>query len=138
MTVKISTNKDAIDIDAVHEYISERSYWGEGRSRAKVEESICNSVCFSAFSNGEFAGFARVISDCVAMAYILDLFVLERFRGRGISLQLVETILDYEPFAGVTWMLATRDAHELYRRFGFECIDGSERYMKKAPENKKR
>lgn len=126
----ISTDRARIDLDLVHGFLT-ASYWAEGIPRETVARSIAGSLPFGLYTGERQIGFARVITDRATFAYLSDVFVLAEFRGRGLGVWLVETILAH-PALGEprTWLLATRDAHELYRRMGFvEAAPG--RYMGK-------
>jgi GNAT superfamily N-acetyltransferase len=110
-----------VDIEAVHDYLSEVSYWAKGRSRESVERSIANSAAvIGAYHHGEQIGFARTVSDGVAIAYLADLYVLPEYQGRGIGAELIAALVTSDGWGNVRWMLRTQDAHELYARFGFE------------------
>jgi GNAT superfamily N-acetyltransferase len=119
----ISTAPERLDLDVIHGFISS-SYWAPGRSRERVESSIAHSLPFGLYHRpgAQLAqvGFARVVTDYSTFAYLADVFVLEAHRGRGLGVWLVETVLALPELAGVRWMLGTRDAHELYRKFGFQ------------------
>lgn len=108
-----------VDVAAVHRFLSERSYWAHGRSRARVEELIRGSArVVGLYEGGRQVGFARVVSDG-AIAYLADVYVLEHLRGRGLGLRLIQAAVDDGPFAHCRWLLHTADAHDLYRRLGF-------------------
>lgn len=115
----ISTDASMLDLEVVHGYLS-RSYWAAGVSEDVVRRSIENSLCFGVYRGEEQAGFARVVTDRATFAYLADVFVLEEHRGQGIGKWLVEVILSHPELQGLRrWMLATRDAHDLYRRYAF-------------------
>jgi GNAT superfamily N-acetyltransferase len=115
----ISTDASMLDLEVVHGYLS-RSYWAAGVPEDVVRRSIENSLCFGVYRGEEQAGFARVVTDRATFAYLADVFVLEEHRGRGIGKWLVEVILSHPDLQGLRrWMLATRDAHDLYRRYTF-------------------
>ncbi|MFL6057368.1 MAG: GNAT family N-acetyltransferase [Rubrobacteraceae bacterium] len=115
----ISTDASMVDLEAIHSYLS-RSYWAAGVPEDVVRRSIENSLCFGVYRGEEQAGFARVVTDRATFAYLADVFVLEEHRGRGIGKWLVEVILSHPDLQGLRrWMLATRDAHDLYRRYAF-------------------
>jgi GNAT superfamily N-acetyltransferase len=109
-----------IDVDAVHAYISRESYWGRGRPRERVERTVHGSTrVLGLYLDGEQIGFARAVSDGVTVAYLADVYVLPRFRGRGLGLELVREIVEGGPCWDVRWMLHTADAQGLYARLGF-------------------
>jgi GNAT superfamily N-acetyltransferase len=115
----ISTDASLLDLQVVHGYLSE-SYWAAGVPEEVVRRSIENSLCFGVYRGEEQAGFARVVTDSATFAYLADVFVLEEHRGRGIGKWLVEVILSHPELQGLRrWMLATRDAHDLYLRYAF-------------------
>jgi GNAT superfamily N-acetyltransferase len=115
----ISTNGSLLDLKAVHDFLS-TSYWAAGVPESVVRRSIESSLCFGVYRGEKQVGFARVVTDHATFAYLADVFVLEEHRGRGIGKWLVEVVLSHPDLRGLRrWMLATRDAHELYRRYGF-------------------
>lgn len=132
----ISDDKSKLDTDIIHKFLS-TSYWAEGRSVEAVKKSIDNSICFGVYLDSRQIGFARIITDYVVFAYLLDVFILEEFRARGYSKLLLRTIFDDARFNGIKkWMLATKDAHSLYSQFGFEQLQRPERLMEKIAPGK--
>jgi GNAT superfamily N-acetyltransferase len=116
----ISTDPRRLDLDVIHGFLT-RSYWAEGRSRERVALSIAHSLPFGLHHASGQVGFARVVTDHVVIAYLADVFVLEPHRGRGLAKWLVETVVGVPELRHMRrWILGTRDAHGLYRRFGFE------------------
>ena len=130
-TVEISTDRSRLDIAYVHRYLSEECYWAIGRSRAVVEKSIANSLCFGVYDGDRQMGFARVVTDYATFAWLCDVFVDAAYRGQGIGKRLVETVVAHPGLQGMrNFVLATRDAHELYRQHGgFEALPAPERWM---------
>jgi len=125
----ISTDKSLLDIDVIYNFLS-RSYWAEGRPSEIVRKSIKNSLCFGVYLNKNQIGFARVVTDYATFAWIADVFILEEYRGKGYSKQLLKTILEYPELVNLKrWILATKDAHKLYSRFGFDQLKNPERFM---------
>ena len=115
----------------VHGYLKE-SYWAAGVPEDFVRRSIKNSLCFGVYRDAEQVGFARVITDRATFAYLADVFVLEEHQRRGIGKWLVETILSHPDLQGLRrWMLATRDAHELYRSYGFAELGCPQIFMER-------
>lgn len=96
-----------------------RSYWASERGRDVILRSIGNSICYGAYHAGQQVAFARVVTDQAVMFWLCDVFVAEEHRGRGLGTKLVEVILGDPRLKGLTGLLATRDAHSLYERFGF-------------------
>jgi GNAT superfamily N-acetyltransferase len=116
----ISTDPRRLDLDVIHGFLT-RSYWAEGRSRERVALSLAHSLPFGLHHASGQVGFARVVTDHVVIAYLADVFVLEPHRGRGLAKWLVETVVSVPELRRMRrWILGTRDAHGLYRRFGFE------------------
>jgi GNAT superfamily N-acetyltransferase len=131
----ISTDKSRLDLDVIHGFLT-RSYWAAGIPRQIVEKSVEHSLCFGLYDGAEQVGFARVISDFATFAYLADVFVLESHRGRGLSKWLMERIMAHPELQGLRrWMLATRDAHGLYRRYGFGPLEAPDNYMVIARPN---
>jgi GNAT superfamily N-acetyltransferase len=108
-----------IDRDAVHSYLA-RSYWAQGRSR-EVQDALIESAArvVGLYHDGELIGFSRTLSDGHAQSYLADVYVLDEHRGRGLGVDLVGFSVDEGPLARTKWFLHTRDAHDLYRKFGF-------------------
>ena len=126
----ISTDKSKLDIPAIHYYLSNDAYWSKNIPLDIVQKSIEGSVCFGIYFNEEQAGFARVITDGATFGYIADVFVIEKFRGMGLSKWMMQFILEHPGLQNFRrWMLATRDAHGLYKQFGFEALEKPERIM---------
>lgn len=121
---EISYDKERMDIDVIHKYLC-RSYWAQGIDIETIKTAIENSLCFGAFlENGSQIGFARLITDYSTFAYLADVFVLEEYRGLGVSKAIMATISKHEIFEKLRRiMLATRDAHGLYKQFGFQPIN---------------
>ena len=126
----VSTDRDRLDLDAIHRFLSEEAYWAKGRAREVTERAIANSYPFGVYLGDEQVAFARVVTDTVTFAWLADVFVLPAHRGNGIGKLLVEAVLGDERFRGMKrWFLGTADAHELYRRFGFSEPVNPGRFM---------
>ena len=132
----ISTDRNFLQIDAVHKFLSEESYWAKTRTREQTETAIKNSLPFGVYKGENQIGFARVVTDYATFAYLGDVYILEEFRGQGLSKWLMETISDHPDLQGFRrWILATKDAHTLYEKFGFHQLVHPERWMEKpAPD----
>jgi GNAT superfamily N-acetyltransferase len=128
---RVSTDKDLLDIDVIHKYLTEEAYWTTGRTREMTEKTIENSLCFGVYYQDRQVGFARVVTDHTIFAYLCDLFILTDYQGRGLGKWLTEMILSVLDEEGVRWtMLATRDAHELYEEYGgFQKLHLPEKWM---------
>ena len=120
---EISTDKARIDLDMVHGFLA-ASYWSPNVPRAVVQKAIAGSFCFSLFApGGAQIGLGRVITDFATMAYLGDIFVLDTHQGRGLGKWMVTLMLDHPDLQGLRrWLLGTRDAHAMYRPFGFEDV----------------
>jgi GNAT superfamily N-acetyltransferase len=120
-----------IDHDAVHAYLTD-SYWAEGRTHETVERLVRSAQrVVGLYLDGAQVGFCRAVSDDASLTYLADVYVLPDHRGRGLGVELVREMIDNGPYATRRWLLHTRDAHELYRRFGFG--PPNERLMERPP-----
>ncbi len=127
--IDISTDRARMDVDAICGFLA-RSYWAEGIPREVVALAIENSLCFGAFDGARQIGFTRVVTDYATFAYVADVYVLEEYRGRGISKMLMAAMRAHAGLQGLRrWHLATRDAHGLYRQFGFSALADPGRHM---------
>lgn len=127
----ISTDKTKLDLPVIHQYLSERSYWAQGRSMDTTRKSIDNSLCFGVYADGQQIGFARVVTDYATFAWLADVFILESHRGLGLSKWLIECVVSHPDLQHLkNFLLATKDAHELYRRYGgFEMLEEKGKWM---------
>ena len=129
---RISTDQRRLDIEVIHRFLSTSSYWAVGRPLEIVKRSIEHSLAFGIYKGQSQVGFARVITDYATFAWLADVFVLDAFRGQGLGKWLVEVIASYPELQGLRrWLLATKDAHELYRRAGFTELEDPKRWMEK-------
>jgi GNAT superfamily N-acetyltransferase len=129
-SIEISTDRQRLEVAMIHAFLANDSYWVPGISRAGVEKCIKHSLCFGAYADGRQIGFARVVTDYVRYAHLLDVFVLEEFRGRGIGKLLMENILSHPELKTIArYTLGTQDAHGLYAQFGFTSPGSPERQM---------
>jgi GNAT superfamily N-acetyltransferase len=130
----ISTDKSKLDIKIIHDYLCNESYWAKNIPEEIVQRSIEGSYCFGLYATENNSlkqiGFARMITDCATFGYLADVFILEPYRGKGLSKWLMKTIMDCADLQGLRrWLLATKDAHGLYVQFGFSTLDKPERIM---------
>ncbi|CAN5602652.1 GNAT family N-acetyltransferase [soil metagenome] len=126
----ISTDKESLQTDVIHKFLSADSYWAKDRTFEQTLTAIENSICFGLYHGNKQIGFARVVSDQATFAYIGDVYVTAKYRGRGLSKWLMETIVEYPDLQGLRrWVLATRDAHGLYEQFGFGPLVHPDRWM---------
>jgi len=135
---RISTDPARLDRDFIHHWLADVSYWAQGRPRDVVDTSIEHSVCFGVYEGGQQigsdrqVGFARLVTDQATFAWLCDVFIAEAYRGRGLGKWLIGCISDYanEHFPHALFLLATRDAHGLYRDYGgFAPLDNPEKWM---------
>jgi GNAT superfamily N-acetyltransferase len=127
----VTTDPSKIDRDLVHGFLAE-SYWSKGIPREVFERSIANAICFCLYDGAAQVGFARVVTDRATFAYLADVFVLASHRGRGLSKLIMETIVAHPDLQGLRrWVLATRDAHGLYARYGFAQLAQPDRFMER-------
>ena len=130
----LSTDASRVNVDLVHRYLSEQSYWAKGIDRPRVERAIAGSIVAGAYLDGEQVGFARVVTDRATFAWLADVFVLPEHGRRGIGRALVQLLLDLDELQNVRRvMLGTLDAHSLYAPLGFEPLAEPERYMAMGP-----
>jgi N-acetylglutamate synthase-like GNAT family acetyltransferase len=126
----VSTDPSRLDVDMVHRFLSEESYWAKGRAREVTDRAIANSFPFGVYLGDEQVAFARAVTDTITFAWLADVFVLPAHRGNGVGKLLVETVIGDPRFAGMKrWFLGTADAHDLYRQFGFSEIVNPGRLM---------
>ncbi len=131
----IDTNTSLFDIPLIHRYLSQSSYWARGRSLETTEKSIRHSLSFGVSSpEGKQIGFGRVVTDYSTFAWLCDVFILEQHRGRGLGKRLVEAVVSHPDLKEIRRiLLATSDAHDLYRRYGgFGAIANPETWMERV------
>ena len=133
---EIDTDRSRLDVDAIQSFFENESYWAQTRTRQQTETAIANSICFGLYDGERQIGFARVVTDKATFAYIGDVYVLEEFRGQGLSKCLVENIIEHPELQGLRrWILATLDAHGLYEKYGFHELVHPERWMERPAPN---
>lgn len=128
----ISDDYHDIDLDMVYEFLSQTAYWCKGMPRDTFIRSAKNSICFSLYDGKQQIGYARVISDKATIAYLGDVFILEGYRGQGLSKWLMQVISEHSELQQLRrWILLTGDAHGLYKQYGFTSLPDAELYMEK-------
>lgn len=128
----ISTKKDLLQIDIIHSFLCNNSYWAKGIHKELVVEAIRNSqLCYGVYNSetNQQVGFARVVTDFVCFSWLADVFILPAYRGKGLSKWLMEMIVKHPKLKGTRFMLVTQDAHTLYEQYGFEKITEPEKFM---------
>ena len=132
----ISTDRNLLQIEAIQKFLTEDSYWAKDRTKEQTERAIKNSLPFGVYKGENQIGFARVVTDYATFAYLGDVYILEEFRGQGLSKWLMETIVGHPDLQGFRrWILATKDAHTLYEKFGFHALVHPDRWMEKPAPN---
>jgi len=125
----ISTDKARLDIEAIIAFLAD-AYWAQGRTREVIARSIQNSICFGMYDGDRQIGFARVISDCATFARLCDVYIAKEYRGRGLGNWFMAVVMAHPELQGLArWSLATRDAHDFYRQFGWSELKSPERWM---------
>ena len=133
---EISTDKLKLDVEMIHTFLVEESYWAKTRTLDQTRIAIENSLCFGIYRDDLQVGFGRVVSDFATFAYVGDVFILDEFRGHGLSKKLMQAMVDHPQLQGLRrWLLATKDAHGLYEQFEFASLKFPERWMERtAPD----
>ncbi|MGQ7945592.1 GNAT family N-acetyltransferase [Flavobacterium sp. WC2509] len=130
-TIYVSTDKNKLDVAFIQHFLKD-IYWAAGRTIDEVQRTIDASVCFGIYLDEVQIGFARVITDYVVFAYLMDVFITEEHRGKGYSSILIDTMMNEPQLQEVKiWRLATSDAHFLYEKFGFKALAHPEKMMEK-------
>ena len=128
----ITTDNKRLDLKFIHDFLSNHAYWALGRSFDTVRRSLEHSLNFGIFKGGEQIGFARVVTDYATFGWVADVFVIDSYRGKALGKWLMEVIANHRDLQGFRrWVLATKDAHELYRKFGFTELQYPDRFMEK-------
>lgn len=119
----ITTDISKLDVNVIHRYLSDESYWAKGIPKHVIEKAITNSLCFGLFFNDRQIGFARLVTDKATFAYLADVFILNEYRGKGLSKWLMKTIQAHPELQNLRrWLLATKDAHGLYAQSGWTKV----------------
>lgn len=126
----IDDERSRLQFDVIQRFLAEDSYWAQNRTPEQTQTAINNSICFGVYHGEQLVGFARVVSDRATFAYVGDVFIIDEYRGRGLSKWLMEVIVAYPELQGLRrWVLATRDAHGLYEKTGFGPLVHPDRWM---------
>ena len=130
-TITVSTDKNKLDVPFIQNFLKD-TYWAKDRTIEVIQISIDNSLCFGIYLNNEQIGFARVITDLVSIAYLMDVFIIEEHRGKGYSTILINAMMIEPQLQQIKiWGLATLDAHFLYKKFGFTEVLNPEKLMER-------
>jgi GNAT superfamily N-acetyltransferase len=129
--IQVSTDKEKLNVPFIQHFLKD-IYWAAGRTIEEVQKTIDSSICFGVYLDDVQIGFARVITDYVVFAYVMDVFITEEYRGKGYSSILIAAMMEEPSLKEVKiWRLATKDAHFLYEKFGFSALAFPERMMEK-------
>ena len=120
---RVSTDKELIPLDRLTELLH-NTYWAHHRSKETIEASLKNSICFGIYHQQKLVGFARVVTDCATMYWLCDVVVDPQYRGRGLAKKLIQSITETDELKELFGILATRDAHGLYEKYGFQRAPG--------------
>ncbi len=127
----ISVDPGRLDVGFVHDYLANSSYWAQGRPLAVTQKALEHSLCFGVYTGAEQVGLAHVVTDYATFAWVCDVFIAEAHRGHGLGKWLIECVVTHPDLRGLKQIiLVTRDAHELYRRYGgFDGLPAPEKWM---------
>ncbi len=129
-TILISTDKAKPDISLIHDFLSNESYWAKDHSMDTVKKSIENSLCFGVYHDNKQVGFARVVTDYAVFTWIMDVFIIREYRGKGLGKKLMAAIMQHESLQHLQrWGLGTEDAHGLYKHYGFKPLSKPQNMM---------
>lgn len=129
-SIYISTDKSKLNLELIHDFLSKESYWAIGRTFETVQTSIDHSLCFGAYKDYGQIGFARVVTDYAVFAWILDVFVVPKYRKNGVGKMLMTEIKRHPKLQRLQrWGLATDDAHKLYEQYGFRQVNRPDTFM---------
>lgn len=133
---ELSTDRQRLDIDKIYHFLSVQSEWAKGLSREVIERSIAHSIALGLYYQDQQIGFARIVTDFTRLAYVMDIFIDEAYRGRGLGTWLSAAVRSHPDLLGVTkWMLTTRDAQPVYRRAGWNLVQHPENVMEITRSN---
>jgi GNAT superfamily N-acetyltransferase len=131
----ISTDPARLDVERVQRFLSNEAYWAQGRTKELVERSIANSLAFGIYKDKQQVGFCRVVTDYATFAWLCDVFVVPSFRGLGLAKWSLEVVLSHPELQGIRrWLLGTKDAQELYRKYGFTELPEDSIWMQRFNE----
>ena len=133
----ISTDPSRLQFDVIYDFLANRSYWAAGISRETLQKQMDHSTLhFGLYEGDNQIGYAQVLTNFTSFAYLGNVFVLENYRGQGLSKWLMATIMAHPDLQSIRrWLLATRDAHGLYHQFGFTELGKPETFMEKYDDN---
>lgn len=125
----ISTDPSRLDVDAIVDMLT-RAYWAKGRPRERTKRALSNSLVFGLYDGDKQIGIARIVSDYAVFAYLCDVFIHEDYRSRGLGKWLMETVKLHPDLQGLRrFLLATHDAHDLYKQYGWMLLENPHNWM---------
>ncbi|MFH0882801.1 MAG: GNAT family N-acetyltransferase [bacterium] len=134
---RISTDRGLLDIDLIWRFLSDEAYWSKGIKRSRIERAIRHSICFGLYQGKKQIGFSRVITDHSILAYVLDMFIIEEYRGKGHGSWMIQCMLEHPDLKRVRrWMLRTHQQHELFHKFGFEVFGEPQTIMSRIQDDR--
>ena len=134
--MEIDCHQERMDLSLIHQFLTYESPWAKGISRATVEKSLRHSLCFAGYIDAKQMAFARVISDYATFANLVDVFILEEYRGKGFGKQLIQSVVSHPELQGLRhFTLATADAHDLYNQYGFSALSKPSLFMERFDPN---
>lgn len=133
MDFEISTNKNLLNIDFIHDYMTKKSYWAKERTLQQTKKTVEHSFCFGMYNDAkQQIGFARIVTDFVFFGNIMDVIIDPEYQGKGLGKKLVEFMLHHDTVNNLqTITLKTKDAHAFYEKYGFQKVGNSSLYMSK-------
>ncbi len=132
----VSTDRRRLQLDVIHKYLSEESYWARERTAEQTATAVKNSLSFGVYKGENQVGFGRVVTYYATFAYLGDVFILPEYQGDGLGKFLMRAILEHPDLQNFRrWILATKDAHGLYAKFEFAALRHPERWMEKTAPN---
>lgn len=133
MDFEISTNKNLLNINFIHDYMTKKSYWAKERTLQQTKKTVENSFCFGMYNDAkQQIGFARIVTDFVFFGNIMDVIIDPEYQGKGLGKKLVEFMLHHDTVKNLqTITLKTKDAHAFYEKYGFQKVGNSPLYMSK-------
>lgn len=127
----VTNDSKRVDLDAVFSLLAQ-TYWANSREKDVVIRSLENSLCFSLFHKEKQIGMIRVITDCATFAYLCDVIISEEYRKNGLGGWFLSCVFKHPDLQNLRrWILATRDAHGFYKKFGFNSLNTPERFMER-------
>ena len=132
--LEISSDKSRLDLELIYNFLT-NSYWAKGRTKETIQKCVEGSVCLGAYLDGNQVGFLRAVTDKALFGYIFDVFIIEKWRGQGFSLQLMKALIEDPEYRQTRWMLKTTNAGELYKKLGFAPMSSADGLYIRSPNS---